>query len=74
MDVLRKLVNEIASGDVTANPYTRGYSHDACTFCPYGAICHKEDVAERRNYQKMEADEFWTAIGKEMPNGGETDT
>ena len=74
MDVLRKLVNEIASGDVTANPYTRGYSHDACTFCPYGAICHKEDVAGRRNYQKMEADEFWTAIGKEIPNGGETDT
>ena len=69
MDVLRKLVNEIASGDVTANPYTRGYSHDACTFYPYGVICHKEDVAGRRNYQKMEADEFWTAIGKEIPNG-----
>lgn len=69
MQVLRKLIDEIASGDVTANPYTRGYSHDACTFCPYGAICHKETVTGRRNYKKMESQEFWEAIGKEAPNG-----
>ena len=69
MQVLRKLIDEIASGDVTANPYTRGYSHDACTFCPYGAICHKETVAGRRNYKKMEPQEFWEAVGKEAPNG-----
>jgi len=69
MNTLRKLVNEIASGDVTANPYTRGYSHDACTFCPYGAVCHKEDVPGRRNYQKMESQEFWERIGKEDHDG-----
>ena len=69
MDTLRRLVNEIASGDVTANPYTRGYSHDACTFCPYGAVCHKENVPGRRNYKKMEPQEFWERIGKEDRRG-----
>ena len=69
MNTLRRLVNEIASGDVTANPYTRGNSHDACTFCPYGAVCHKESVPGRRNYKKMEPQEFWERIGEEDHHG-----
>ena len=69
MELLRRQVNSIASGDVSANPYTRGRSHDACTFCPYGAICHKESVPGRRNYQKMEAQQFWESIGKEDLHG-----
>ena len=69
MDTLRRLVNEIASGDVTANPYTRGYSHDACTFCPYGSVCHREHVPGRRNYKKLEPQEFWEQIGKEDRHG-----
>lgn len=69
METLQRLVNEIASGDVTANPYTRGNSHDACTFCPYGAICHKETVAGRRNYKAMSAADFWDRIGREDHHG-----
>ena len=69
MDLLRRQVDSIAAGDVSANPYTRGYSHDACTFCPYGAVCHKEHVPGRRNYQKMDPQEFWDAIGKEDLHG-----
>ena len=64
------MVDDIASGNVEPNPYTRGSSHSACAFCPYGAICHKEQVAGRRNYEAMKADRFWQEIGKEMnPNG-----
>ena len=69
MQILRNQVDSIASGDVTANPYTRGDRHDACTFCPYGAVCHKDTVPGRRNYKKMEADQFWQAIGKEDQHG-----
>ena len=68
--VLARMVEDIASGNVTPNPYTRGTSHNACSFCPYGAVCHKESVADRRNYKKMEAQRFWDEIGKEMQHHG----
>ena len=68
--VLAKLVEDIASGNVEPNPYTRGSSHDACRFCPYGSICHSEELPGRRNYQAMSAEEFWEGIGKEIENHG----
>ena len=68
--ILGRLVDDIASGNVQPNPYTRGSSHSACTFCPYGAICHEHQVEGRRNYEAMKAERFWQEIGKEMnPNG-----
>lgn len=63
---LAGMVDEIVSGNVEPNPYTRGSSHDACSFCPYGTICHKETVEGRRNYKTMSAVKFWEEIGKEM--------
>ena len=66
---LGKLVEDIASGDVTPNPYTRG-DHGACSWCPYGSICHKEEVEGRRNYKTMSAQRFWEELGKEMGHGG----
>ena len=68
--VVGKLVEDIASGNVEPNPYTRGTSHNACAYCPYGSVCHKESVEGRRNYKKMDADRFWAEIGKEMHHGG----
>ncbi len=64
--VLASMVEDIASGNVDPNPYTRGSSHSACTFCPYGPVCHKESVEGRRNYKMMSAQEFWDGIGKEL--------
>ncbi len=70
MKTLAGLVDDIASGNVAPNPYTRGTSHNACTFCPYGSLCHKAEVPGRRSYQKMEPERFWEEIGKEGgPNG-----
>lgn len=68
--LLGKLVDEIASGCVEPNPYTRGSSHDACAFCPYGAICHQATVAGRRNYKAMTVQRFWDEIGEEMKKHG----
>ena len=64
--LLGKMVDDISSGCVEPNPYTRGTSHNACTFCPYGAICHRDEVPGRRNYKTMTAQRFWEEIGKEM--------
>lgn len=68
--LLGKMVDEIASGCITPNPYTRGDSHNACRYCPYGAICHVADVKDRRNYRKMSADRFWEEVRKEMSGNG----
>lgn len=68
--VLGALVEDIASGNVEPNPYTRGSSHDACRFCPYGSICHSASVAGRRNYKAMTAQRFWEEVEKEMNGHG----
>ena len=68
--VLERLVEEIASGKVAANPYSRGTSHNACSFCPYGSICHPESLDTRRNYKTMTSQRFWEEIGKEMQKRG----
>ncbi len=67
--ILGKLVEEIASGEVSPNPYTRG-DHGACTWCPYGDVCHKAEVEGRRNYKTMTAQRFWEELGKEEHHGG----
>ncbi len=67
---LGKMVEQIAHGAVDANPYTRGASHDACAFCPYGAICRSRAEAGRRNYKAMPAQKFWEAVSKEVTDRG----
>lgn len=68
--ILGRLVDEIASGNVTPNPYTRGTSHNACTFCPYGTVCCRDEVEGRRNYKAMTAQRFWEEIEKEVNHHG----
>ena len=62
---LGELVDEIAGGRVDPNPYTRGSSHSACAFCPYGAVCARDKESGRRNYKTMTAQRFWEEIGRE---------
>lgn len=68
--ILKRMVNDIASGNVRPNPYTRGDSHNACRFCPYGTICHKNTVEGRRNYQAMKPQRFWEEVMKEVQSNG----
>ena len=68
--VLGRMVDDIASGKVEPNPYTRGTSHDACRYCPYGAVCHQNSVEGRRNYQAMEQGDFWDRVEKEVEKNG----
>lgn len=68
--LLTDMVDEIASGNITPNPYTRGTSHNACTYCPYGSICHQAKVEGRRNYKTMTAQRFWEEVEKEVDRRG----
>ncbi len=68
--LLSDMVDEIASGKVAPNPYTRGASHNACAFCPYGAICHAETVEGRRNFKAMKPERFWEEVTQEVNRRG----
>lgn len=68
--LLGKMVDDIASGNVEPNPYTRGGRHNACAFCPYGAVCHQETVEGRRDYAAMTAEKFWEEVEKEASDLG----
>lgn len=69
-DLLGKMVDSIADGQVSPNPYTRGSSHNACAFCPYGAICAQTREEGRRNYKAMDSKRFWEEVGKEVERHG----
>ena len=68
--VVASMVDEIASGNVAPNPYSRGTAHDACTYCPYGSVCHVQDVTGRRNYKAISAEKFWDDVEQEVKNYG----
>lgn len=68
--ILGRMVDEIASGNVEANPYIRGNSHSACDYCPYGSICHEATVEGKRDFKAMNAQRFWDEVGKEMQKHG----
>ena len=68
--LLGSIVDDIVSGSIEPNPYTRGSRHNACAFCPYGAICHKENVEGRRDFAAMQAQRFWEEVEKEVRNRG----
>ena len=71
MDTLAGMVNEIASGAVDPNPYTRGASHNVCTYCPFGAVCHETEVEGRRNRAAVEAKEFWEEIERRQEHAAD---
>lgn len=68
--ILSKMVDDISCGNITPNPYTRGSSHNACTFCPYTAICHTETVENRRDYKSVSAQRFWEEVEREVGTNG----
>ena len=68
--LLRQFVDTIASGEISANPYTRGSYHNACAYCPYVQICRPDYVEGRRVYAAMKGEEFWDQIRKKVKTDG----
>lgn len=68
--ILAKLVADIAGGEVTPNPYTRGSNHDACRFCPYGAVCRGSQEETRRSYKTVSSADFWKAVEEALNTHG----
>ena len=67
---LAKLVNEIASGNVEANPYYRGEMLNACLYCPYKSVCHPLENAQFRALATTSFGTFWEKMETEMSDHG----
>lgn len=72
--VLTDLTAEMARGAITADPFWRGESKNACLYCDYAAACQfREGVGgdRRRPMKSMKQAQFWAAMdGKEGEQDG----
>ncbi len=71
MERLRRTADEIASGDISPNPYTRGAAHGSCDYCPYAQACQLDtyDGAVRR-LAATDRKLFWEKIEQEVGGNG----
>lgn len=67
---LKGLVEQIAGGDVTPNPYQRGV-YSSCNWCAYEPVCRFVSGGGcMRNYEEIKASDFWAQLRKEAEERG----
>jgi len=67
---LKGLVEQIAEGDVTPNPYQRG-TYSSCNWCAFEPICRFASGGGcMRSYEEIKASEFWAQLEKEAEERG----
>lgn len=61
---LAQAAEELAAGDIDADPFWRGPQENACQWCDFAAACHFEpECGDRRRWQRgVSAKEFWTGL------------
>lgn len=64
---LTQAAEELATGDIDADPFWRGPRENACRWCEYGAACHfEESCGDRRRWQRhIKPVEFWKGLEEE---------
>ena len=66
--MLEDICQELAGGNIAADPFWRGPEKNACRFCDYAAACHFEPGRGgdcKRWLPKVNAKEFWEQIEEE---------
>ena len=63
---LRRAAEELARGNIDADPFWRGADKNACRWCDYQAACHfEEGCGDARRFRRgVSAKEFWQWIVK----------
>lgn len=66
MAKMKCMIDDIGSGNVEANPLSRGLDRNACSYCPMKDACHKDICGTRFRYRKTVKDEeFWKQVEAE---------
>ena len=66
---LAKTFDEVATGNVEAYPYKKG-QESPCFYCPYGMICRPERLTQVHEVYKVDSNEFWEQVEKEVADRG----
>lgn len=64
---LEKVADQLARGNVDADPYWHDKEKNACRYCDYAAACHFEECFgdKARLRKAMSAGEFWTRLDEQ---------
>ncbi len=69
-NTLCRMTDEIYRGRLAPEPYWRGDYNNACKYCEYKQVCHIDSgEVELRKRKSVDADRFWSEIGKEERHG-----
>ena len=75
-DTLRRMVRELASGNIDADPWARSEQDSACTYCEFAPACHFENGCGGDHAEYLRAttaDQFWAYVDEATGERGETD-
>ena len=68
--LLHEIAKEIGSGNIEADPCSRGPQQSACDYCPFLPACYFDESRDKRRYlEKTEPEKFWQVIDKEVRHG-----
>ena len=61
--VLRDIAGELRRGDISVDPCVFEKNKDACTYCPYRAVCCFDEQYDAKRYmQKTDSKAFWEML------------
>ena len=67
--ILRQIGQELAAGNINADPFWRGPEQNACQWCDYAAACHFEEgrgCDKKRWLPTVKGEDFWSAVEQEQ--------
>ena len=73
---LRRMVRELASGNIDADPWARSEQDSACTYCEFAPACHFENGrgGDRIEYIRATgAEQLWEHVDRMIGEGGKRD-
>ena len=73
---LRRMVRELASGNIDADPWVRSEQDSACTYCEFAPACHFENGrgGDRIEYIRATgAEQLWEHVDRTIGEGGKRD-
>ena len=73
---LRRMVRELASGNIDADPWARSEQDNACTYCEFAPACHFENGRGGDHIEYIRAtgaEQLWEHVDRTIGEGGKRD-